>query len=265
MSRRRIGFTLIELLAVVTIIAVLISILLPSLAKARSQVRRTVCASNLSQIGKAWQMYAANHQGALLRLTISDGGANAHLLYGGKPSLLGPERYARPLNREMNIPVGATTGFGVYHCPSDLRGGRPELETNAANHFDEWGTSYVMNWLLIGQFCPTNLAKPIRDLLCKKLPSRSFEQRNGRPDPKVVKIEQVYQPGRTLLGGDAGWRFMWGPREDLRLEWHDKTDSHNLLFVDGSVRFIRMKSRSGRTKDYTVYPFRDVNEFFDKR
>ena len=49
------------------------------------------------------------------------------------------------------------------------------------------------------------------------------------------------------------------------LEWHDKTDSHNLLFVDGSVRFIRMKSRSGRTKDYTVYPFRDVNEFFDKR
>ena len=87
----------------------------------------------------------------------------------------------------------------------------------------------------------------------------------GRPDPKVVKIEQVYQPGRTLLGGDAGWRFMWGPSLDLRLEWHDKPDSHNLLFVDGSVHFIRMEARRGATKDYTVYPFRDVNELLQRR
>jgi len=54
---RRKGFTLIELLVVVAIIALLISILLPSLARARELSKRTVCASQLSGIGKAIKTY----------------------------------------------------------------------------------------------------------------------------------------------------------------------------------------------------------------
>lgn len=52
------AFTLIELLVVVAIIALLISILLPSLSRARELSKRTVCASNLKQIGTGFYIYA---------------------------------------------------------------------------------------------------------------------------------------------------------------------------------------------------------------
>ncbi len=56
-SRRRGAFTLIELLVVVAIIALLISILLPALGKAKENGRRAVCLSNLHHLGQAFQQY----------------------------------------------------------------------------------------------------------------------------------------------------------------------------------------------------------------
>lgn len=59
------GFTLVELLVVVSIIALLISILLPSLKKAREQTKATVCLSNLRALGQGLMLYATEYDGRL--------------------------------------------------------------------------------------------------------------------------------------------------------------------------------------------------------
>ena len=62
--RRTKGFTLIELLVVIAIIALLIAILLPSLARARELSKRTVCGTQLKAIGSAAVMYGNDNAGS---------------------------------------------------------------------------------------------------------------------------------------------------------------------------------------------------------
>lgn len=71
MKRTTRGFTLIELLVVIAIIALLVSILMPGLGRARELAKRASCATNVSNIGKALAMY----QGSF--------GDSWPMLYGG--------------------------------------------------------------------------------------------------------------------------------------------------------------------------------------
>ncbi|MBN1764888.1 MAG: type II secretion system protein, partial [Sedimentisphaerales bacterium] len=67
--KKRNGFTLIELLVVISIIALLISILMPALGRAREQANRVVCSNGLHQINLGMNIYAANNEDDLPALT----------------------------------------------------------------------------------------------------------------------------------------------------------------------------------------------------
>lgn len=98
------AFTLVELLVVIGIIAILISILLPVLNKAREQAKAIVCAANEKQILTAYMMYTSNHKGATpIFPPVGD-------YYPGK----GSTAFQRSLAYYM-IPTGGRAGSGAIN------------------------------------------------------------------------------------------------------------------------------------------------------
>ena len=63
--RRLRGFTLIELLVVIAIISLLVSILLPSLNRAKALAQAVMCSTNQRNLGLAWRLYVQDHGGAI--------------------------------------------------------------------------------------------------------------------------------------------------------------------------------------------------------
>jgi prepilin-type N-terminal cleavage/methylation domain-containing protein len=77
MDRRR-GFTLIELLVVVAIIALLMSILLPALGKAKQAAREAICGTNVHHLVTALQLYGEGNRAWLPPLKSNPGGEGTH-------------------------------------------------------------------------------------------------------------------------------------------------------------------------------------------
>src|SRR5690349_11465 len=92
-ARRRLGFTLVELLVVIGIIAVLVSILLPAITKAKEAANRTKCLANLRSIGQMLATYAVsnNDQVPLGASSTTSGGTalNANCYYLARNSSAG--------------------------------------------------------------------------------------------------------------------------------------------------------------------------------
>lgn len=107
------GFTLIELLVVVAIIALLISILLPSLNRAREQARMVVCGSNLRQVGVGMSYYNDEYDGIFPPHAFK----SISTRVGGRGQTITDEEYT--VFSEGLWLLKHVQDWKLYQCPSD--------------------------------------------------------------------------------------------------------------------------------------------------
>ena len=84
MKKNTKGFTLIELLVVIAIIGILASMLLPTLAKAKTKANRLKCSGNLGSIAKAYQAYSSAYEGQTPHLDADNVQVNGKGNYSAK-------------------------------------------------------------------------------------------------------------------------------------------------------------------------------------
>lgn len=257
MTSRRLerGFSLIELLVVIAVVAVLLSLLLPALAGARTQARIAMCGSRLQQLGVATTLYLGDFKNALPQTVVElpEGGQRVSgLLFGGKKGRLplcgvdsvGPER--RPLNAYVHLgpvpPDSEQTTFEMepYRSPMDKGAEEMYLPLPEFSHPDSiyqlMGTSYVVNdHGLDGDYYPTLIPE------------------GGGGMPVVADATKTWMIGSHTI-------YNYQQDSDRGERWYSPGLAQaNLLFVDTHVRLVLpipdvFCQVENTTPDYTFLP-----------
>ena len=217
------AFTLIELLVVVAIISLLVSILIPSLTKARDLARTTLCMSNMRSVGVGLRFYLDDHKQELPIFTQDYKNYNWHT------------RLSEYLGYEFN-----KDGVAVLHCPADDRpsvwSSIQELPTMAMNAY------LNKDWRSWDKTSFDDIRTPEQKVFVSEsivVASVTLPARVINPSPGS------YYSSHTLanLHGQSGY-------ESAMATYYGQGDSNNTLFVDLHVELRHIDTMP----DMTIAP-----------
>lgn len=247
------GFTLIELLTVITIIAILASLLFPVFSKAREKARQASCQSNLKQIGLAITMYASDYDGIL-----PDPNPNFYLGEGCPGGSAGADESGTAggcTGREYSWQAVISTyvkNQQLLVCPSST-----QLKPQGANDntcTGAWtsgcnGTGYAYNGAYWGSAPNASgtaadpICDPLSSTLCKKGVGgyRALDGDIADPSGTLIVADSPSN-GRYVMGdndggaagGPAGDPFAQGSQYYPQLRHNE---GFNVLWADGHVKW----------------------------
>jgi prepilin-type N-terminal cleavage/methylation domain-containing protein len=143
MKTNKAGFTLIELLVVIAIIALLMGILMPALSRVREAAKRSVCSSQVKQVGVAMTAYTSDYDGRMPTYNSDNTNTNPYLLIHSytlyRSESLFVDASGKPLPMKLAILYEGKyiAEPKVFYCPSNIN---PLYKFKSYNNPRPWGT-----------------------------------------------------------------------------------------------------------------------------
>jgi type II secretory pathway pseudopilin PulG len=242
---KKLAFTVPEMLAVVAVCAIILSLLLPNLMRAKRHAQTAICLANVRQLTVAWRTYASEHRGKFVESWQANGGfqtgfgmhwyVNLRTYYGEEKNVLACA--SADLRRTPIGPGGnrgtASDGWKVYTDPPSHRGVEP----------DDYGGFGINNWLENPAIVGTG-------------------EGGARPSAGFIdRVAIAAEHSRVPVLGDAVWPDQGWPRESDTLPsnfldpegtaaagWMKRfcLDRHdlavNLSYMDCSARTVKIRN-----------------------